>query len=358
MPTVADNQTVRMIVHTSIGGSKLRIELENAFGKGLVSIGGAHIALSQSASSIDSNSDRQLTFSGSKSVDLRPGEVIVSDPVELNVKPMSDLAVSLYVVKNDGTPTDHIPGLHTTYVSDGDVSGSPTMPDPTTNTAYLWLRSVDVDAAASSYAIACLGDSITDGFRTTVDANQAWPTLLAKRFSEKKGGAAVAVLNEGISGNQVLRDGAGVSALARFDRDIIAEPGVRWVVLLEAINDINIHGQITGPGAVTADDLIMGYKQLIARAHMHNIKMMGATLTPDGGLWLAGSVGEATRESVNQWIRTSGQFDAVVDLDAAVRDATDPKRMRTAFDSDDHIHPNDAGNAAMADAFDLSAFTR
>jgi lysophospholipase L1-like esterase len=155
-----------------------------------------------------------------------------------------------------------------------------------------------------------------------------------------------------------LRDGAGVSALARFDRDVLTEPGVQWVVLLEGINDINIHGQITGPGAVTADDLIEGYKQIISRAHMNHLKIVGATLTPDGGLWLAGPVGEATRQKVNDWIKTSGAFDAVVDFDAAIRDKSDPVRMRADFDSDDRIHPNDPGNAAMANAFDLSVFTK
>lgn len=357
IPTITNNQTVRMIVHTSIPGQRIRIELSNAFGKSVVAIGDAHVALRSSGSSIDSNSDRQLTFSGRKSVDIQPGAVIVSDPVDLDLKAMSDLAISLYITKAEGQPTNHTPGLHTAYVSTGDTTASATMPSPTTNTSYVWLRSVDVVAPAPSFAISCLGDSITDGFRTTVDANTAWPTLLAKRFSERQQGPRIAVLNAGISGNQVLRDGAGVSALARFDRDVATEPGVRWVVLLEAINDINIHGQITGAGAVTAEDLIAGYKQLIARAHMDHMKIMGATLTPDEGVWLAGPVGEATRQKVNQWIRNSGAFDAVVDFDAVIRDPADPKRMRAEFDSGDHIHPNDAGNAAMANAFDLNAFT-
>ena len=356
IPTISNNQTVRMIVHTSIPGQKIRIELSNAFDKGVVTVGDAHVALRTSGSTIDASTDQQLTFGGRKSVDIRPGQVIVSDPVDLDLKPMSDLAVSLYMTQAEGTPANHTPGLHTAYVSSGDTVAAVTMPNPTTNTSYVWLRSVDVIAPAYSFAISCLGDSITDGFRTTVNANTAWPTLLAKRFSERLQGPRIAVLNAGISGNQVLRDGAGVSALARFDRDVVSEPGVRWVVLLEAINDINIHGQITGAGAVTAADLIAGYQQLIARAHMDHIKIMGATLTPDEGVWLAGPIGEATREKVNQWIRNSGAFDAVIDFDAVVRDPADPKRMLPAFDSGDHIHPNDAGNAAMANAFDLSAF--
>jgi len=357
IPTFTGDQTVRQIVHTSIPGQKVRVELSNAFGKTVVSIGDAHVALHTNGSSIDSNSDRPLTFSGRKSVDIQPGAVIVSDPVDLDVKPMSDLAISLYVTKAEGQPTNHTPGLHTAYISTGDTTASSSMPSPTTNSSYVWLRSVDVMAPEASFAISCLGDSITDGFRTTVDANTAWPALLAKRFSERQGGPRVAVLNAGISGNQVLRDGAGVSALARFDRDVATEPGVRWVVLLEAINDINIHGQVTGPTGLTADDLIAGYKQLIARAHMDHLKIMGATLTPDEGVWLAGPIGEATREKVNDWIRNSGAFDAVVDFDAVERDPSNPKRMLPQYDSGDHIHPNDAGNAAMANAFDLNAFT-
>lgn len=357
LPSISDNQTVRMIVHTSISGQKIRIELSNAFDKDLVTVGDAHVALRTTGSSIDSNTDRQLTFSGEKIVDIRPGQVLVSDPVDLDLKPLSDLAVSLYILKNQGTSTNHTPGLHTAYISTGDAAAAATMPSATTNTSYVWLRSVDVLAPRESFAISCLGDSITDGFRTTVDENMAWPALLAKRFSEREQGPRIAVLNAGISGNQVLRDGAGVSALARFDRDVASEPGVRWVVLLEAINDINIHGQITGPGALTADDLIAGYKQLIARAHMAHLRIMGATLTPEEGVWLAGPIGEDTREKVNHWIRSSGAFDAVIDFDAVERDNADPKHIRPEFDSGDHIHPNDAGNAAMANAFDLSTFT-
>jgi len=346
-----------MIVHTSIAGKRLRIELQNAFDKPAASIGDAHIALHTTGSSIDPASDRQLTFGGNKSVELRPGQVIVSDPVSFAFKPVSDLAVSLYMKKAQGPPTNHMPGLHTAYVANGDATAAASMPDAATNTAYVWLKSIDVDAPPGSFAIACLGDSITDGFATTVDADQAWPTLLAKRLSAKSG-APVSVINEGISGNQILRDGAGVSALARFDRDIVGEPGVHWVVLLEGINDINIHGQITGSDALTADDLIAGDKQLIARAHMNHIKIAGATLTPDAGVWLAGPTGEATRQRLNEWIRTSKACDAVVELDAALRAKADSTRLRPEFDSGDHIHPNDTGNAAMEKAFDLSTFTK
>jgi lysophospholipase L1-like esterase len=355
-PTVNDNQTVRMIVHTSIGSKRIRVELSNAFGKGTVSIGGARVALRTTGSEIDPKGDRQLTFSGSQQVDLRPGEVVVSDPADLEVKPISDLAISLFVSKSDNPPTNHTIGLHTAYLADGDQTSAQTLRDAATNTTYMWLRSVDVAASPGDFAIVCLGDSITDGYATTSDRDQGWPALLAKRFADSKLGAHISVINEGISGNQVLRDGAGVSALARLDRDVLTEPGVRWVILLEGINDINIHGQVPGPGVLTAEDLIVGYKQIIARAHMQNVKIMGATLTPDMGVFLSGPVGEATRQKANEWIRNSGAFDAVVDLDAALRDKSDPTKLREDFDSGDHIHPNDAGNRAMADAFNLSTF--
>ncbi len=358
IPKDVADQTVRMIVHTSIAGKKLRLELSNSFGKSVVSIGSAHVAIRTSESSVDTASDRQLTFSGSPSVNIGPGVVIISDPFNLDVKAMSDLAVSLYVVKSEGTPTNHTPGLHTAYISKGDTSASASMPEPTPTTSYLWLRSIDVVASANDFAVACLGDSITDGFATTVDKDQAWPTLLAKRFSEKKSGPHVAVINEGISGNQVIRDGAGVSALARLDRDVLSQPGLRWIVLLEGINDINLHGQMTGPTALTPEDLIKGDQQIIARAHTHKIKVMGATLTPEEGVWLSGPVGEATRQKLNEWIRTSGAFDAVVDFDAAIRDKEHPARMREEFNPGDHIHPNDLGNGVMANSFQLATFEK
>ena len=357
LPAVSNNQTVRMIVHTSIPGKEIRIELSNAFDEEDVTIGDAHVAIRTSGSSIDIGTDRQLTFSGSKSVDIRPGQVIVSDPVTLNLKPFADLAISLFVVKTQGTPVNHTVGLHTAYVSIGDTTAAAAMPSGETNSSYVWVRSVDVVAPADSFAISCLGDSITDGFSTTVDADMAWPTLLARRLGGRRQGHQVGVLNAGISGNEVLRDGAGVSALARFDRDVASEPGVRWVVLLEGINDINLHGQVTGANALTSDDLIAGYKQLIARAHMAHLKIVGATLTPEDGVWLAGPTGEATRQTVNEWIRHSGAFDTTVDFDAIERDNQHPQRLRPEFDSGDHIHPNDAGNAAMANAFDLTIFT-
>ena len=356
VPTLSGNQTIRMIVHTSIGGSKLRIELTNAFGKSPVSIANAHVAIRSTASSVVGGSDRQLKFGGSLSIEIRPGMIVVSDPVDLKIAPMSDLAVSLFVAKAEGVPTNHTIGLHTSYIADGDLTAAESLEHASTTTTYEFLRSVDVAAQQGDFAIVCLGDSITDGYGTSLDANQSWPALLADRLAKEKRGARISVLNEGVSGNQVLRDGAGISALARFDRDVVAQPGVRWVVLLEGINDINLHGQSTDPGALVADDLILGYRELIARAHLHKIRIVGATLTPDEGVFLSGPIGEATRQKLNEWIRTSGEFDAVVDFDAVLQEKGHPARLREEYNPGDKIHPNDAGNAAMANAFDLSIF--
>jgi lysophospholipase L1-like esterase len=347
-----------MIVHTTIGGSRVRVQISNAFGKKPLVIGAASFALRKSESEIDETTLRPLTFSGKSSVTVRPGALLLSDALIFDLKPLSDIAISLFVPKDSGAPTVHTLGLHTSYISKGDMTADVAMPTSTKTLAYLWLSSVDVVTSPKAFAIVALGDSITDGFKTTADANQAWPTLLASRFNANKSAVPVSVLNQGISGNEVLRDGAGVSALARFDRDVLSRSGVKWMILLEGINDINLHGQITGPTALSAEDLIFGYKQLIERAHSHGIKVMGATVMPEEGVWLATETGEATRREVNRWIRTSGEFDSVIDFDEVVRDPTHPSRLKPEFNPGDNIHPNDLGNKAMADAFVLTTFMK
>ncbi len=291
---------------------------------------------------------------------IPPGALVVSDPVDLDVPKLTDLAVSLYLPQDTGPPTVHPLGLHTTYIASGDVTADATLNPSTTTTAYFWLSGVDVLAPSRASAIVAFGDSITDGFGTTANKDQAWPTLLASRLASSKSTAMLSVLNLGISGNRVLRDGAGTNALARFDRDVLSRAGVRWMTLLEGINDITFSA-IPGipPGqAVTAEDLIWGYRQIIERAHMHGIKVAGATIMPVEGVATYTENGEAVRQAVNQWIRTGGAFDAVIDFDALTRDPANPKRLRPEFDSGDHVHPNDRGNQAMADVIDLSTFLK
>lgn len=358
LPSTFAGQTVRMIVRTSIGGRRVRITLSNMIGAQPLEIGAAHLALHKGGGSIVDGTDHVLTFGGSPSFRVQPGVLAVSDPVDLNLSALSDLAVSLYFPHDTGAPTNHNLGLHSAYISQGDVSGAAGMPDPAIMFAYAWLSSVDVVAPADAYTVVAFGDSITDGFQTTRDANQAWPTLLAKRLNANKATQNVAVVNQGISGNQVLRDGAGLGALARIDRDVIGHPGARWVILLEGINDINIRGRTDGPDSLTSDELIWGYRQFIERCHEYGIKVIGATIMPEEGVPTASERGEAIRQKVNEWIRAKGNFDAVVDFDVVVRDPQRPIRIRAEFDPGDHIHPNDAGNQAMADAFDLNVFKK
>jgi lysophospholipase L1-like esterase len=281
--------------------------------------------------------------------------VILSDPVDLNVAPVHDLAVSLYFPGETGPPTSHSTGLHTTYIQEGDVSGQAAMADAATTQSYYWISGIDVLAPAGASLIVAFGDSITDGARSTPETNHSWPALLAARLAGRKATADIAVGNMGIGGNRVLRDVTGVSALARFDRDVLSQPGVKWVMVLEGINDIG-RGATAPAEMVTADELIAGHKQLIERAHTRGIQAIGCTLTPFEGAAYSRENGEAVREALNTWIRTSGAYDAVVDFEAATRDPNNPKRIRPDLDPGDHLHPNDVGYQAMADAVDLSMF--
>jgi lysophospholipase L1-like esterase len=350
------DQTIRMIAHTTIAGSRVRIELSNAFGPAAVKIGAAHIALREKDSSIVAASDHALTFSGRPSVSIPPGATEVSDPVNLDLPAESDVAVSLFLPDETNADTVHSVGLHTTYVAKGDATAQRAM-EETVSQSYYWLANIDVAAPGNAAAIVAFGDSITDGATSTPDTNRSWPSFLAERLDAGHG-PRIAVLNQGISGNQVLRDGAGVNALARFDRDVLAQPGVQWMTILESINDIGITLRAGAPaaGAVNADELIAGLKQMIERAHEHGIKVIGCTLTPFEGAAYYSEAGEQVREQVNEWIRSGKAFDAVVDFDAITRDPAHPKQIRPDFNIRDHLHPNDAGYKAMADAIDLSLF--
>jgi len=361
--TTLSNQTVRMVVRSSMGGRRARVKLSNAFGSTPVIVGAAHLARRGTGPSIVSGSDRTLTFSGKASVTMMPGVVVVSDPVDIDVPALGDLAISLYVASDTGAPTAHATALHTTYVSaEGDFAGQSEFPVAGTTQQYYWISSVEVAAPSDAAAIVAFGDSITDGARSTPETNNSWPALLAARLGADKAAANIAVINEGIGGNRLFTDAAGlagVSALARLDRDVFSHPGVKWLMILEGINDIGTLGAANPPAEpITKDDLIWVLQQVIDRAHAHGIKVIGCTLTPYEGAGYARENGEAIRAAVNQWIRTSGAFDAVVDFEAATRDPNNPKRFKPEFDPGDHLHPNDAGYKAMADAVDLSIFKK
>jgi lysophospholipase L1-like esterase len=356
MPPDIGSQTVRMIVHTSIGGNRARVRISNACGTEPLSIGSARIALRAGSSAIIPQSDRALTFSGNPAFTIPPGALIVSDPVELQVPKNGDLVISLFIEGEPASPTVHLTGLHTTYISKpGDFTKATQIADATTIQSWYWITGVDVLAPAEAGAIVAFGDSITDGATSTPDKDRSWPSRLAERLAANSATANAAVVNHGISGNMLLGDGAGISALARFDRDVIAQPGAKWLIVLEGINDIGISAMM-GRAGVSAGDLIAAHKQLIERAHMHGIKAIGATLLPYGGAVYFSEKGEETRQAVNEWIRTGGAYDAVVDFDAKLRDPQNPSRLNPAYYIDDHLHPNDAGYKLMADSIDLSLF--
>jgi len=355
-----DDQTVRMIVHTSIGGRRARVRLSNLFGTAPLAIGSAHIALRSKAGSIVPASDRALTFSGKASFAIPPGALALSDPVDLDVPQLGDLAISVFVTSKTEAPTWHSTGLQTTYVAGpGDFTGKTDISDAAKQPSWYWISGVDVLAPDGTVAVVAFGDSITDGARSTVDANRSWPSDLARRLFARSGNVPqLAVLNEGISGNRILHDMIGPNALARFDRDVLVQCGVADVIILEGINDIGFSNIPNVPGAaeqaVTADELIAGLRQLVERAHVRGIRVFGGTLTPFDGATYYSAESEAKRQAYNNWIRTSGAFDGVVDFDAAVRDPEHPSKILPAYDSGDHLHPDDAGYQAMADAVELS----
>jgi lysophospholipase L1-like esterase len=364
--TAFNDQTVRMVVHTSIPGRRVRVHLANYYGDRPVKIGAAHIALRSKESGITAGSDRALMFNGQPSFTIPPGAQIISDAVDLDVPQAGDLAVSVYVPGDTGPASYHSAALHTTYIAQGDATGQASLSDPKTSPSYFWLTGVDVMAPANTFTVVTLGDSITDGTRSTPDTDSAWPSFLARRMLANPATAHVAVLNEGIAANRVLRGGIGDGALARFDRDVVLQPNVKWVIVMEGINDIGagigeafVFGlQPNAPASeiVAADDLIGAYRQIVERAHDHGIKIIGATLTPFEGAGYYTERGNETRKAVNQWIRTSNAYDAVADFDAVIKDPANPNRMKVEFDSGDHLHPSDAGYKAMAEAIDLSLF--
>jgi lysophospholipase L1-like esterase len=356
------NQTLRLIVHTSIGGSKARVRFTNEMGSSALRIGAASIGLRGSGASLVAGSVRNLTFGGRSFATIPAGAPLVSDPVDLAVPALADLAISIWLPDSVQGSTVHDMAVQAGYVSPaGNYAATPALPLQQTISCWPFLAEVDVLPDAGARAIVTLGDSITDGARSSGNLNRRWPDWLARRLQQESvpGSPPVAVVNRGITGNCMLTDFsnaliAGHDCLERFDRDVLATTGAGWLFALIGINDI-----VYSPSAntISADELAAGYQQLIARANLAGLRAIGATLTPFGGQAYYTPAREAARQQINAWIRGSGAWDGVVDFDLALRDPAQTNRLNPAYDSGDHLHPNDAGYQAMAQAVPLNLFT-
>ena len=367
-PTFHD-QTIRQVIRLSGGGRSVRVRFTNEFGNAPITVGAAHLALAGAGGATRPGSDRVLTFGGKPTAVIPPGAPLLSDPVDVPVKAMSRLAISLYLPGRADACTCHGTSVEAGYVTAGDATGAASLPAAggPAGLPRVLISGVDVATETPARTIVALGDSITDGVGSTPGADRRWPDLLAARLAA--GWRGLFISDEGISGNRVLNDGFGVSALARFDRDVLATPGLRYVILFEGINDIGISfmkraegGPLAGvfsslPGRpVTAEDIIAGYRQLIARAHAHRVRIYGATITPYEGAATYSPEGERARQAVNAWIRSRCAFDAVIDFDRAWRDPVHPGRIREGLHMGDHLHGSDAGYRALADSIDLKLF--
>ncbi|WP_443042738.1 SGNH/GDSL hydrolase family protein [Streptomyces sp. NBC_00344] len=344
------DRSYRLIVRTSAGGTGMRIRLSNAFGDHPVTFASAYAGLQKQGAELVHHSNRRLTFGRAESVTVPAGEIVLSDPLPGKLAAQSNLVISLYVTGALGPTTGHGMAMQTNYATAGDHAaeeGASNWTDPMGS--WYWLDAVNVETSMAVGSVVALGDSITDGWASTTDGNRRWPDYLSRRLQAASGIPVKGVANEGVSGNKVLADGNGQSALNRLQRDVLSQPGVSTVFLLEGINDLKAH---TG---VTADDLIAGYHQIIDRAHAAGKCVVGATVMPYKGWSEYDAPGEAVRQGVNDWIRSDGEFDAVTDLDRIMRNPYDRQEMLPFFDSGDHVHPNDKGMQAMADAVDLPA---
>ncbi|MDT7951735.1 MAG: SGNH/GDSL hydrolase family protein [Acetobacteraceae bacterium] len=365
-PLQIKDQTLRQIVHVSLGGPRVRVVVSNSLGTLPLRIGAAHVARRTAGAAIDAATDHALTFGGLAHPTVPPGALLVSDPVDLAVPDSGDLVVDLYLPEDTSTwksPVSvHPASWQVNYLSEpGNHAGAPSFPVAAT-TAYrrgdglasassFFLSRVEVTRPDAAGVLVAFGDSITDGTQSGTDQNKRWPNLLEARLAAA--GTHMAVVNGGIGGGRVLLDGVGPNALARFDRDVLAQPGVTHVTVLEGVNDIGVGGANASP---TVDELIAGHRQMIDRAHERGLRIYGATLTPFEGAAYWTPEGEAKREALNEWIRTSKAYDGVIDFAAAVQDPNKPTRSRPEYDSGDHLHPSPAGYAAMVNSIDLKLF--
>ncbi len=358
------NATLRQVVHLSMAGRTLRVRLSNRFGTAPLTFASVHIARSVSPSSagIRPGTDTMLTFSGHPEATVPAGADYVSDPVSFPVEALSDLTISLYLDVPPSEQTGHPGSRATSYVVHGNQVSAPDLPGAKKVEHWYFIGGVDVEAPARAAAIVVLGDSITDGHGATTNGNDRWPDVLAKRLQAKTSTRTLSVLNHGIGGNRLLHDGLGPNALARFDHDVLAQPGVRYLLVLEGVNDL---GTLTREHEVQQAEhdqlvaqILAAYHQIIARAHTNGIKVIGCTIMPFGrsDYYHPGPATEADLEAINKWIRAPGHFDAVVDFDRLMRDPQYPDRLQPKFDSGDHLHPSPAGYAAMGDAVPLSLF--
>lgn len=358
VPTLVDS-TLREVVHTSLAGSQLRVHLTNEFGTEALRVGAASVALSTGESNIDEASIHALTFGGSPSIVIPPGAEVLSDPVSMATPAFANLAISLYLpLQQVSDVTVHSGAQQDNYIEQGNHVSEASLASATITGSWYFVKSVDVRPTAThAAAVVAYGDSITDGAYVTQNSNHRWSDYLAERLHNNPRTANLSVLNEGIGGNCVLIHCVGPNALARFDRDVLSLSGVKYVIVLESINDIGaLHNPNRPDYKLTAEDLEQGLAQIVARAHEHGILVFGATLTPYKGAGYFTPQGEQIREDVNRWILTSGVFDGTIDFDKATRDAANPLVFSTQYDSGDHLHPKDAGYAAMANSIDLGLF--
>ena len=357
--------TLRQIVHLSAGGGVLRVRLSNAFGTEPLHITSVHVArpLSLTTGRIDKATDTALTFAGQPDVTIPAGAEYDSDPVTFSAAALSDMAVTMHIEAPPAQQTSHPGSRETSFLAHGDQVAAATLKDVKTFEHWFFLSGVDVEAAQSAQAIVAFGDSITDGHGATTNGNDRWPDDLARRLQGNPATRGFGVLNAGIGGNRMLLDGLGPNALARFDRDVTAQTAVRTVILLEGINDLGTQTRLHPVSQAGHDELVhailAAYAQVVLRAHAQGIRVMGATITPDGGngYYHPDALNDADRQRINGWIRTPGHFDAVVDFDKVVRDPAHPDQLLPAYDSGDHLHPSPAGYRAMAAAIPLSFFT-
>ncbi|MET8036861.1 SGNH/GDSL hydrolase family protein [Streptomyces sp. NPDC005345] len=335
----------RLVVHTSVGGDNLRVRVSNALGDRPVTFDSVYAGLQSSGAGLVHAGNRRLTFGGARSVTVPAGATAYSDPLPGRIAAESNLVISLHSPDAAGPATGHGMAMQTSYVSEGDHTAEESATNwAGTTGSWFYLDAVTVRAPSATGAVVALGDSITDGWQSSTDLNRRWPDYLARRLRTSTVTTVRGVANEGISGNKVLADGAGRSALNRLDQDVLSHPGVRTVFLFEGVNDIKAH---TG---VTAQDMITGYRRIIERAHAAGTCVVGATIGPFKGWSEWDPAAETVRQEVNVFVRDSGAFDAVTDFDKALRSPYDPERILPFFDNGDHLHPNDKGMQAMADA--------